>query len=253
MNNAKHLSDLVALANDAQSRAAMEEYLNGEDHDKFYLASALTGPCEKGTDELRKGHLAPHLDIAPDADAFAGILTTPAHVEYDGCELIECNPDDPDEAFDHNPEIPDRQYERLAKLPPDELLERLTEGCEEDGEEDGDDAVSGCCSPVRFTRRHAGDAKAQRDYYDAVLDRFSAAAECAMKLGAEATARKWLEAERLLQPGGNFSRRGIRDWRGLCLVPECVARAYRVAEEAHAMLWVDERYRVRSAAAQEVR
>lgn len=243
----KHLSDLVALVNDALGRAAMEAYLNSDDHDRFYLASALTGPCEKGTEELRKGHLAPHFDIAPDADTFVGILTTPASVSYDGCERLECDPDDPDVSFDDNPPVDDALFARLAEMPPEELLEKLTDG------PDGEDAVSGSCSAVRFTRRHEADAKVQRDYYDAVMDRLSAAAECAMRLGATETARKWLEAERLLQPGGIFSRAKIRDWRGLSLVPECVERAYRVAEEAHAMLWIDERYRVRSAVAKEAR
>jgi len=235
MKNTKHLSDLVALVNDANRRVAMTTYLNGEAHLQFLVAQKLADRCRAGTEELTKAYIVHELDIAYDAEVFAAILTNPAYFSYDGCDLVHCDEEDPDVSFPEDGELDDKTYGRLAKLPPDELLEVLK-----------DDPHY--CEGRRFIQRHAADTSAQRAYCDAVLDRFACAAEYAMKIGAEATARRWLEAGRLLMPRIASSCRPTADCHGLNLVPANVQKAYRVAEEAQAMLWVDERYRVRSAA-----
>jgi len=225
----KHmLSELVELATTQCRRAAMEAYLVSTTHRDMQIACSSAEECDEGCRKLLKGDISPHLDICCCADMFATALTHKPKIFYKGLELplndngLDMN----DENWDMFPEdepVDDATFEKLAKLPASDLRQKLEKEF--------------LCAETEYVCRHEADAKAQCQYYDAVMRRFEAAAQYAKAIGSE-SARLWLEAICLLSPRRKL-KKSERAVIGLDLVPDCVVQAYEVAERAQRALWVD--------------
>lgn len=211
------VGDLCNRLNGESAAAVRRDYINGDLHRCFIVADAFCNRCREEIAAMRKGRVSSRLRICCCRDTFVKLLSESAETSYRGLYPFG---DTEEESEEMSRAGIHRKW--LKGMSSQELEQYLVD--------------NEYCSRCLLGEINQQDVARQERYLAAVRDYCKTAAVAAKKIKSD-SCLLWLEVLRLLTPCADETEDLPRVGTGLA--PEEMEKAYTVAEQAQAKLWVD--------------